>query len=612
MTSKSIYPPIIGDGENSTPVKKSIGVDDNYNSTELTPAQAGKGLFHFPDTDQLVYSTENKLIPLLSDKKITDFTNLLINGDSTSIKGEHLGWWAISFTAKNNVDMVFAGDLEQPCPANFINAAVGYLSYRSSDSSFRWKAPGDAYGPWTKILGGTRGWLESATSGMRLTLGHLGPSTAGSHSLTDWADATITFPSAGSQPRPWVVSYSRGPSTILKALRIKPEIRAYNGVGSLDAKGLVASLPYINEEFKGVGLDITSIGVNDASGNDDLAELNANLALYRQYVQSRIDHGRTLCFIGIHGYSTGGASYNSWGSTFLTGVKLDAARQIHALFKQFEKEFYGRFFFVDTATDFLDTGYLDYRPLVSAGNYVLVDGVHPSEWGGQLIAFAVKEKLKNVIEFGTWHEYGDSNLVGNTAGNFIGTTHGATTTGGASGTVPTGLEGVGGGAYGDCTCVFSVVNRSSKVSTYAEVELPTSYNAIKMVMANGATAGAHYKIYGANAYFSGTALGIKAGDVVRGVFYLDRLSADLAAIEMSWIFSGMTINPEIYCPYDGLSSQVYGHKAFSETMAYFTPWFVVPSDFEAGDYLIPTLRAYPKQGTSGVELYIGPIVLEKK
>lgn len=47
MTSKKHYPPFIGDGEDTTPVKKTYGVNDNYTSTDLIPAQAGVGLFYF-------------------------------------------------------------------------------------------------------------------------------------------------------------------------------------------------------------------------------------------------------------------------------------------------------------------------------------------------------------------------------------------------------------------------------------------------------------------------------------------------------------------------------------------------------------------------------------
>ena len=53
MTSKSIYPPIIGDGENTIPVKKPIGIDSSYTwVTKPTPAEFGVGLVRFSDVGE--------------------------------------------------------------------------------------------------------------------------------------------------------------------------------------------------------------------------------------------------------------------------------------------------------------------------------------------------------------------------------------------------------------------------------------------------------------------------------------------------------------------------------------------------------------------------------
>jgi lysophospholipase L1-like esterase len=49
----------------------NIGVDDSHNSTDITPAQAGKGILYFPDTKAVVYSNSERYILLSNPSNFT-------------------------------------------------------------------------------------------------------------------------------------------------------------------------------------------------------------------------------------------------------------------------------------------------------------------------------------------------------------------------------------------------------------------------------------------------------------------------------------------------------------------------------------------------------------
>jgi hypothetical protein len=119
MTSKTHYPPIIGDGEDTIPVKKTYGVNPDYNSTDLTPTQAGSGLFMWKDYKELVYCDTAEFISL-NNIKLIDFMGMILVPSLAAAN-------AATYSQSGNVISVDNGTAHN-IPATVYNGATIYLA----------------------------------------------------------------------------------------------------------------------------------------------------------------------------------------------------------------------------------------------------------------------------------------------------------------------------------------------------------------------------------------------------------------------------------------------------------------------------------------------------
>jgi hypothetical protein len=196
-------------------------------------------------------------------------------------------------------------------------------------------------------------------------------------------------------------------------------------------------------------------------------------------------------------------------------------------------------------------------------------------------------------------------------GIYTGTTAVVSAASGQSGVLPTGIIANPGGSI-DGTCVYSVVQRSTNIASYAAITGKKQFNAIKMVMSNGVAAPlGFYGIKGSTASWTGTLIGLAAGDLIRVGVYLDSLSAEVHGIAFKWNYVGVTPQNNIYTPDQGGQTNSPGMLAFSDTRLYVSPWFAVSANFLATNSFLPDFRVYPKAGATGVELNIGPMFIEK-
>lgn len=529
--------------------------------------------------------------------------NILINGDSTAYWRHSQSWFRQSTPPKNNIQSLGFGDPKQVPHTDMVHAATGLLSYRASDSCFRWRAPGDAsYGEWTQILPGTRGWLESSSAGKRMVLGCLDNSDGNAN----WSDVTVTLTSNGPGNIPNTQIGFNSLQHVFNVLRWTWSEANFHGVPGLAISGLIKSLPYLNQHFTGAGIDITSCAVNDASAQTDF-NVSAKLASYRQYIDSRLNAGRTIFWLGIHGYTVGGSS-SSWGTAF-NAYQYSLAQRLEELFLEYQQDYPNKFFYVNLRTELLDPSYADYRPLISASNYVTDDSIHPSMLGGQRIANKIKSVAlaSGLISLGPNYNHGDENYFG-VQGSQLDSTAAVTVASGMSGTIPA-SRSVAAISYVNATCAFSVVPRPYGSG---------SGNAVLMDMASGAGANQGYTL---SSHSSGAApwnasalatAGIVPGDLVRIKLCLDKLVGELSGIRIYAAIMNTTPACNIYQEYSGYSGIFRDVEAFDDSMIISTDWFKLPADFTgATKYLMHFFSVYLKDSTASAKLYVGPLVLEK-
>jgi hypothetical protein len=565
------------------------------------PSAADFGVGTWQDSNANISKSDGNVWSDIFEILPKDFTDILVNGDSTSVRNVFDGWWGTTGGGTIAIN-VTVGDIQQECHADLVASSVGYLNYRAVDSRYQWKAPGDTiYGAWSQILPNTRGRLESSSANKACFIGATG------ESAVDVSDQPITI-TTGS---PNVTTSDEGIEAILRYFRIDLSKVSKHGVGGTMIATLLQSLPYLNIHHIGNGLDITSFGINDSAVSSD--DATAKLEQYKTYINSRLASGRTIIWVGIKGKTSGsGAAYNAWGTTFLTSFNLEFQYRLHGLLLDYAKDNPRKFIYVNTLSDFMDAGYLDFRPKIATDSQVTVDTVHQSALGGQLIAINAVNLAKDVVKSGDDYIDNTLNLLGSTLGVYTGTTAAASTASGQSGVLPTGIIANPGGSI-DGTCVYSVIPRSGNIAAYSDIKGEKTFNAIKMLMSNGVAAPlGFYGIKGSAASWTGTLLGIAAGDIIRVGVYIDSLSADIHGISFKWSYVGVTPQNNIYTPNQGGQTNSPGMLAFSDTRLYVSPWFYVSQNFLSSNSFLPDFRVYPKAGATNVALVLGPMFIEKK
>lgn len=552
----------------------------------------------------------------------------VVTGDSTSIMGRSSYYYSATIS-KQNAQNLFAGDCQQDRGAQLLGGGTGSLSYRASDQSFRWAAPGDVatsnYGAWVQILPGTRNVLESGSPNCRLALGN---NNAGTDAASDW---TVSVTLNG------VTNYANSGNTqqaigagVLRALGIDEfgDNVKTEGVGGLYIEGALASLPKLNSIYIGNVTDIISLGANDIPSSD-VADINAHisgkLAKYQQYIESRLPNVSRMIWLGFKGKVITG-TYNSV-TTPLTSHGIAAANALCNFLQNCEKK-YSNFYYVDCLADFVDPAYTNYRYKIAAGNWVMQDQVHQSIQGGQLVAAAAKAKLsaKGVNIFPPpINKLNTQNLL---TDGWLDGASGAISGTGVSGTAPNILINSGNSNFSgrvdavNTTAVLSVVDRPIS-STYADKN--NQGKAVKIVLNTGASESTackltilgNYNNFRASDFAS---YGISAGDVIKMGFTIDKLTVDLYAAALrpnanAWtLLGGETQAPRYWALSDGDSIIDYARLlAFNGPKVFWTPWFKLPADFSGtGKHLFPVYQFWMLPGITNGELYLGPILLQKK